>query len=67
MLSRGDITFLANLYAFGVIWSFAMQGIAILVMRYTHPGAREYRVPLNFHIFGKEIPIGLALITLTCF
>ncbi len=28
--SRGDVTFLANLYAFGVIWSFTMQGIAVL-------------------------------------
>src|SRR6266853_2839811 len=39
--SRGDVTFLANLYAFGVIWSFTMQGIAVLVIRYTHPGDRE--------------------------
>ena len=44
-----------------------MQGIAVLVIRYTHPGDREYRVPLNFHLFGKEIPLGLALITLTLF
>jgi amino acid transporter len=65
--SRGDVTFLANLYAFGVIWSFTMQGIAVLVIRYTHPGDREYRVPLNFHIFGKEIPLGLSLITLILF
>ena len=67
ILSRGDVTFLANLYAFGVIWSFTMKGIAVLVMRYTHPGDREYRVPLNFHLFGKEIPLGLALITLMLF
>src|SRR5580692_3903342 len=65
--SRGDVTFLANLYAFGVIWSFTMQGIAVLVIRYTHPGDREYRVPLNFHLFGKEIPLGLFLITLVLF
>jgi hypothetical protein len=65
--SRGDVTFLANLYAFGVIWSFTMQGIAVLVIRYTHPGDREYRVPLNFHLFGKEIPLGLALITVILF
>jgi amino acid transporter len=65
--SRGDVTFLANLYAFGVIWSFTMQGIAVLVMRYTHPNDREYRVPLNFHLFGKEIPLGLALITVILF
>jgi len=64
LISRGDVTFLANLYAFGVIWSFTMKGIAVLVLRYTHPGDREYRVPLNFHIGGVEIPLGLGLITL---
>jgi amino acid transporter len=62
--SRGDVTFLGNLYAFGVIWSFSMKGIAVLVLRYTHPQDREYRVPLNPIIFGKEIPIGLGIITL---
>src|SRR6202158_2125536 len=65
MISRGNVTFLANLYAFGVIWSFAMKGLAVLILRYTHPGDREYRVPLNFTIFGVEVPIGLGLITLT--
>ncbi len=67
IVSRGDVSFLANLYAFGVIWSFTMQGIAVLVIRYTHPGEREYRVPLNFQLFGKQIPVGLALITLLLF
>jgi amino acid transporter len=65
IISRGDVTFLANLYAFGVIWSFAMKGMAVLVLRYTHPGDREYRVPLNFTVFGAEVPVGLSLITLT--
>ncbi|HUO35434.1 MAG TPA: APC family permease [Candidatus Acidoferrum sp.] len=65
LVSRGDVTFLGNLYAFGVIWSFSMKGIAVLVLRYTHPQDREYRVPLNPVIFGVEIPIGLGLITLT--
>jgi len=64
LISRGQVSFLANLYAFGVIWSFAMKGIAVLVLRYTHPGDREYRVPLNLKIGGAEIPIGLGLITL---
>ncbi len=63
IISRGDVTFLANLYAFGVIWSFALKGIAVLVLRYTHPQDREFRVPVNFHIFGVEIPLGLGLIT----
>src|SRR5271156_2400872 len=64
VISRGNVDFLANLYAFGVIWSFAMKGLAVLVLRYTHPGDREYRVPLNFTIGGVEIPLGLSLITL---
>ncbi len=67
LASRGDVTFLANLYAFGVIWSFTMQGIAVLIMRYTHREEREDRVPLNFRLFGTEIPLGLALITLILF
>ncbi len=62
--SRGDVTFLANLYAFGVIWSFALKGVSVLVLRYTHPQDRDYRVPLNFTIAGKEIPLGLGMITL---
>ncbi len=65
LISQGQVSFLANLYAFGVIWSFAMKGVAVLVLRYTHPGDREYRVPLNLKIGGVEIPIGLGLITLT--
>ncbi len=63
IISRGDVTFLANLYAFGVIWSFAMNGLAVLVLRYTNPGQREFQVPLNFTVRGVQIPVGLALIT----
>src|SRR2546421_3864210 len=67
LISRGDVTFLANLYAFGVIWSFTMNGLAVLVLRYTSPGQREFQVPLNFQIRGVQIPVGLGLITLTLF
>jgi amino acid transporter len=67
LISRGNVTFLANLYAFGVIWSFAMNGLAVLVLRYTRPGQREFQVPLNFYIRGVQIPVGLGLITLTLF
>src|SRR6266487_2937275 len=65
ILSRGDIFLLGEAYAFGVMWSFSMKGFAVLVLRYKEPGKREYRVPLNFHIGKTEIPLGLALITLT--
>ncbi len=66
-ISRGQVTFLANLYAFGVIWSFAMNGLAVLVLRYTRPGEREFQVPFNFNFRGVQIPVGLGLITLTLF
>jgi len=67
LISHGDVTFLANLYAFGVIWSFAMNGLAVLVLRYTNPGQREFQVPLNFNIGKTQFPLGLGLITLVLF
>src|SRR5580765_5325424 len=65
VLSRGDIFVLGEAYAFGVMWSFATKGLAVLVLRYTHRGEREFRVPFNFKIGRIEIPLGLSLITLT--
>jgi amino acid transporter len=65
ILSRGDIFILGEAYAFGVMWSFAMKGLAVLVLRYKEPGEREFRVPLNFMIGKVEIPLGLAIITAT--
>jgi amino acid transporter len=65
VLSRGNIFVLGEAYAFGVMWSFAMKGLAVLVLRYKQPGKREFRVPLNPKIAGVEIPVGLGLITLT--
>jgi amino acid transporter len=64
LFSRGDVTFLANLYAFGVIWSFVLNGVAVFVLRYTQPQKREFKVPLNLRIGGHEIPLGVGLITL---
>ena len=64
ILSRGDIFVLGEAYAFGVMWSFAMKGLAVLVLRYKQPGKREFRVPLNFRIGKTEIPVGLGLVTL---
>ncbi len=65
MLSRGNIFVLGEAYAFGVMWSFAMKGLAVLVLRYKQPGKREFRVPLNLQVGHIEIPIGLGLITIT--
>src|SRR4029077_8757599 len=67
ILSRGDIFILGEAYAFGVMWSFSMKGLAVLVLRYKQPGKRDFRVPLNFTVGNVEIPVGLGLITLTLF
>jgi amino acid transporter len=64
VFSRGNVTLLANLYAFGVIWSFVLNGISVLVLRYTQPNQQEFKVPPNITIAGREIPIGVGLITL---
>jgi amino acid transporter len=65
--SRGNVYLLASLYAFGVIWSFAFKSLAVVVLRYTEPENREWKVPGNFHIKGIEIPVGLVLISLVLF
>ena len=68
LLTRGDMTLLSEAYAFGVVWSFAMKAFSVLVLRFKQPNhIREYKVGWNVMIGGKEIPIGLGLISLFLF
>jgi amino acid transporter len=67
ILSRGDVYQLAALYAFGVIWSFTMKSLAVLVLRFTEPGNRAWKVPGNLHIGKMEVPIGLTIISAVLF
>ncbi len=67
LLSRGNVFVLAGLYAFGVIWSFAFKALAVLVLRYTHKEKREWKVPGNLYLGGRELPIGLVVITIILF
>jgi len=66
-LSLGNVYVLAALYAFGVIWSFAMKSLAVLVLRFTEPANREWKVPGNLHVGKIEIPIGLIVISAVLF
>src|SRR5258706_3780919 len=61
--SRGDMTILAEAYAFGVVWSFFMKALGVMVLRFQRSD-QEYKFPLNFTIGGREIPVGLGLTTL---
>ena len=67
VLSGGNIFILGEAYAFGVMWSFALKGLAVLVLRYKKPGEREFRVPFNVTIGSVEVPIGLGVITALLF
>ena len=60
---------LGEAYAFGVVWSFAFKSLAMFVLRYKQPDAptREWKVPLNPTIGGREFPLGLGLITVVLF
>ena len=63
ILSKGNVYVLAGLYAFGVIWSFALKSLAVLVLRYTEPENRQWKVPGNLHIGRREVPLGLIVIS----
>jgi len=66
LASRGDVFLLGEAYAFGVVWSFALKALGVLVLRYQRHD-QEYKMGWNIRIAGKEIPIGLGLTTATLF
>jgi amino acid transporter len=65
--SRGNTYTLGEAYAFGVVWSFAFKGLAMLVLRFKDSSHREWKVPLNVRMDGYEIPVGLGVIALILF
>src|SRR3989441_1129242 len=65
--SRGNTYALGEAYAFGVIWSFAFKGLAMLVLRFKDKSPREWKVPFNINIDSNEIPVGLGLIAMVLF
>jgi amino acid transporter len=64
--SRGDTYTLGEAYAFGIVWSFFLKALSVLVLRFQRHD-QEYKTPLNFRFRGKEIPFGLAVTTLVLF
>jgi amino acid transporter len=60
LVSHGNVYMLGEAYAFGVIWSFTFNSLAMLVLRFKYHGERGWKVPPNFRIAGREIPVGLA-------
>ena len=68
LISRGDVIVLGEAYAFGVVWSFAFNALAVTVLRYKRPDIeRGWKVPFNVRVGGRELPIGLLLIAACLF
>ena len=68
LISRGNVILLGEAYAFGVVWSFAFNALAVLVLRYKRPDiVRGWKVPLNVRLGGREFPIGVTLIAISLF
>ena len=63
LYSRGNMTVLAEAYAFGVVWSFFFKALGVTALRFQRHD-QEYKTPLNFRIAGREIPVGLILTTI---
>jgi amino acid transporter/nucleotide-binding universal stress UspA family protein len=62
-MSGGDVNLLGEAYAFGVVWSFFLKSLGVLVLRFKRHD-QEYKAPINFHIGRTEIPVGLIATTL---
>jgi amino acid transporter len=59
VVTRGNVITLGEAYAFGVIWSFTFNSLAMLVLRWKYHGERGWKVPPNIKIGKTEIPVGL--------
>ena len=66
IISRGDVYLLGEAYAFGVVWSFALKALGVLVLRFQRHD-QEYKFPFNVKVGGVELPIGLGATTLVLF
>ena len=68
LLTRGNVIVIGEAYAFGVIWSFTFNALAMLLLRWKYKGGeRTSKVPLNFRIGNTEIPLGLLSVFLVLF
>ena len=67
VLTHGNVVVIGEAYAFGVIWSFTFNTLAMLVLRWKFRGERGSKVPLNLRIGKVEIPVGLISVFLVLF
>lgn len=67
-LSRGRMSFLADLYNFGAQIAFFSTQMSLIMLRIKQPNLkRSFKVPFNIKIKGKEIPIPAVLGAISSF
>ncbi len=58
IISRGQLSFLADVYNFGAMIAFFSTNLALLALRIKMPLMhRPYKTPFNLRICGRELPI----------
>ena len=67
VLTRGDVIMIGEAYAFGVIWSFTFNALAMLVLRWKYKGERGAKTPVNIKVGKTELPVGLFCVFLVLF
>ncbi len=62
LILPGEITLLADLYAFGSMISFTAAHVSVIMLRYREPDlVRPFRAPLNVRIAGTYVPMTAVL------
>ncbi|MBI2830455.1 MAG: APC family permease [Chloroflexi bacterium] len=58
LIVPGQVTVLADLYAFGAMAAYTLAHISIIALRVKEPDLpRPFKIPFNIRIRGKEIPL----------
>jgi APA family basic amino acid/polyamine antiporter len=62
LVGTADLEFLAGLFAFGAMLSFAIAHVSVIRLRFREPAARRaYRVPLSVPFRGAQVPLPAVL------
>jgi len=61
-VGTADLEFLAGMFAFGAMLSFAIAHVSVIRLRFREPTARRaYRVPLSVTFRGAQVPLPAVL------
>lgn len=64
LLCRGDVYLLGEAYAFGVLWSFVLMTVSLVLLRFKETEDREWLFPFNIRWKKFQVPAGIAAIFL---